>query len=332
MKPIRQLLLLGLLVSLLLVVKLGCISVNSSSYNEARFKTTQSLSVASAAAIVVRTHNGSVNIRHGEAAETSIVATLSASSQKRLDQMHVVTKQQAGGILLVTIDYPAQKSGEWEGCSFDITVPAVTQSTKVDSSNGAILLESVDGPAVLETSNAVVEVRHHSGPVNVRTSNGAVIVSDVKGPATLTTSNAVMRITDETGNVHASTSNGAVVLQQVTGEIDAHTSNATMELMQVCGRTSAQTSNGSIAFSPAANSPEPFDLHTSNATMSLKLPSSYAGRLALETSNSVIHYAGMSGVHDVSGDKNHVVMNIGNDTRESTAQTSNGAIELQFGD
>ena len=282
------------LVSLAILLHNGCVIGDSL---PAKFHQTRNTTVPGEkiGAVRVETQNGAIVVRKGAGAQTTVVAELRAETQERLDQVRVIAERKEDGGLHVAVAWPGGSPRNNESCSFDVTVPSSSSMT-ANTSNGSIELVSLDGPARLETSNGAVHVTGHHGTVRVSTSNGAVVLQDVTGDADVTTS---------TGRVEATA---------VTGSVSAHTSNGSVKLV----------------LSGAARGP--IDIGTSNGAVDLTLSKSFAGRLSLSTTNGHLSYGTIPSVHEVSADRDHVSMAVGDNSASSTVSTTNGSIDLRFAD
>ena len=169
------------------------------------------------------------------------------------------TVEQEGGTVSIRHDCPIFFGFGCEA-SFDITVPEGT-TISGRTSNGAISLDSTEGP------------------VDVTTSNGAVTLVDVSSPATLTTSNGAIGgtgLSSESLEVH--TSNGQIVLEFVEApdEVQARSSNGAIEVILPQDAppysVTTSTSNGSVV-TEVRTDPEAegtIDVATSNGDIAIR--------------------------------------------------------------
>lgn len=291
MKPTRHFYFLAALVGSLVLLKLGCVSINGGG---PRFEETRTVTVPGARAVDVRTQNGAVTVRHGESPETLVTAHLAACNKERLAEARVVVERQGEGGLLITVAWPDGKPLSNEACSFDVVVPTVTDKVDVTTSNGAVTLASLSGRARVHTSNGRIEVMNHRGPVD------------------------------------AQTSNGAIGLTNVTGDVDASTSNGRIELAAVTGRVVALTSNGAIRVALAQGAAGPLNVGTSNGAVDVTVPQGFEGKFSLGTTNGSVRFPSGAAVHDVVAGKTHAAFAIGAKGEESKVTTSNGAIDVRI--
>ncbi len=211
----------------------------------------------------VDTSNGEVAVAGVAGIETvSVTVTLRSrggtleEAQDRLDRIVYRTEQQGNRIVL---QYRSSEQDEdvrrHSGVSFDVTVPIETR-VEVDTSNGAVSVERIDGTILLDTSNGAIDVYDASGLLTADTSNGRI---------------EVVRFD---GDVHLDTSNGELWLEQVGGIIDAETSNGSVHYTGsptgVGNRI--RTSNGSITARVPADASIAFSASTSVGRIRSSLP------------------------------------------------------------
>ena len=164
-----------------------------------------------------------------------------------------------------TIEETHEVSGdtlELHGCGRNCSVAYkidVAEGVDVQgsTSNGAITLEQV-GEVDVETSNGRIELEDVDGDVEAETSNGRIEGSDLRG----------------TG-VRASTSNGAIDLELgVAQDVEARTSNGAIDLQVPAGgsyRVTTDTSNGreNVGIADDPDGRHSIDLRTSNGRITV---------------------------------------------------------------
>jgi DUF4097 and DUF4098 domain-containing protein YvlB len=234
-------------------------------------------------------------MRRADRADTAVTAHLALSSRERLDAARVRADLQNDGTLLVHVEWPGGQPRDDESCSFELTVPKST-------TNG----------------------------VTVKTSNGAIDLADLAGPARLDTSNGRIAVAAHAGGVHAATSNGAIELSNITGSADARTSNGAITLRGIAARAIAHTSNGRVLVTLAANNASAIDVQTSNGSADVTLPANYAGRMSISTSNGSIYFPKDRPLRILDFDKQHVSFQIGDSSVASSVSTSNGSVDVRM--
>jgi len=256
----------------------GCIIVvheseNASAYrHESMYKETRAITVphVRGSGIEVETANGAVTISRADRTDVRITAEIRATSRSRLEQTEVVAHRDANGMLIVGVDWADGKRGHNEACSFTIQVPEAI-GVRIRTSNGAVKIADLGGPADLDTSNGAITVRGQAGPIHARTTNGRIELTHAADAVTAETTNGSVRVelADEAaGPVIISTSNGRVDLEvgrSFAGVLDARTSNGSIRLTHMAGAiTSESRTHARIEFDDQG---ERSTIDTSNGTI-----------------------------------------------------------------
>ncbi len=177
----------------------------------------------------VVTTNGSIRVSQGSSPTVEIHAEIRARSKERLAQVQIHADPEKVNGLRIFATFPEKRLSN-EGCSFTILVHE-TQAIDLQTSNGAISLNKLQGPAHLHTSNGRIEIFDHLGPLDLSTSNGSIRVRDADGRVKAKTSNGLVDIVlreDNKGPVEVKTSNGLIRLKvgkAFEGSLFARTSN-----------------------------------------------------------------------------------------------------------
>lgn len=257
-----------------------------------------------ASPLEIRTHNGSVEIRAGESQDLIIEATIRAAGMDRLQATRVAAHCLEGGGTRVVVEWPGDHRIANEGCSMVIQAPSDRLSgTRVQTSNGRIVVIGLTGPLFADTSNGSIRITDHDGPVEAETSNGRIQIDRVRG------------------SIRLDTSNGAIAAEEVDGAVVA------------------DTSNGAITLRLAAGCSEPFNLSTSNGSVSVRLGPAFAGVVDASTSNRPVTVIGASmlegtdrrvkAVFQPTAAGSEGVVAAGAGSSRSTIRTSNGQIDLR---
>jgi DUF4097 and DUF4098 domain-containing protein YvlB len=179
----------------------------------------------------VENQNGAIDISAWDQDMVEVTGTKYASSTDRLRDLRVETSTSAGTVSVRTV----RSDPHWGngGVRYSIRVPRRTELARVQTSNGPIHIDGVEGNARVRTSNGPVRINGSKGEIDVATSNGAVDGTDLKGPATIHTSNGRIELSfDQFKNIQATTSNGAITLRLPAGasaSIQARTSNGAIQ-------------------------------------------------------------------------------------------------------
>jgi hypothetical protein len=192
--------------------------------------------------------SGPVTVR-GDAGATETVVSRTVSyrgAERTIDDTHEVS----GDTL--------ELHGCGRNCSIAYTID-VAEGVAVEgsTSNGAITLEHV-GDVDVQTNNGRIELEDVDGDVEVETSNGRIEGSDLRG-----------------SGVRASTSNGAIDLELgVAQDVEAHTSNGAVDVQVPAGgsyRVTTDTSNGreDVGIADDPDGRYSIDLRTSNGRITV---------------------------------------------------------------
>ncbi len=205
-----------------------------------------SFTVNGTATLVVNTENGKIEVNTGSDDEVRVQATL-----RGVNRIDYEVSQDGNTI---TIDVRVTK--EWwffgsAAADITITTPASTY-VEVDTSNGSVELQGMEGSGTL------------------RTSNGKIVLKDVKGAYDGTTSNGAIEIGPMEGTCVISTSNGSVDLWDVKGEVEVESSNGEIWFsgeMTVGTRSRLVTSNGKVDVELLGTPSVSLDAKTSNGVV-----------------------------------------------------------------
>lgn len=244
--------------------------------------------------IDVQSRNGSVSIvSDPTATDVAIEAVVYSKDQGRLEAINVKAERDAEGVLRVGVEWADGKPRSNDGCSFKIRLPDA-HGVNVNTSNGAVTLEGLDGDAAVDTSNGSIRVERQSGSLRADTSNGKVTVKSIAG------------------NVIADTSNGSVSIEDVAGSVVA------------------DSSNGKVSVTLAPSSPGPITIDTSNGSVEVVCGPAFAGDVTMETSNGSITLTEADGTAHKG--KGSLDATIGSGGAKSVVSTSNGSIQFRIRD
>jgi hypothetical protein len=259
-------------------------------------KATRSFETALPAAESVRvtSRNGALTLRVDPTAPagraTTAVVARGSSPPRATERAEAVTLETSmdGARLVIEPVFPdGWQSGD--GASVEITVPSL-RGAVLTTSNGAIVVQGVDGDASASTSNGRVEMAGIAGAATAQSSNGPISLREISGAAT------------------ASTSNGSVSVLEIAGPLSIRSSNGSVE------------AEGVLA---------PIEVRTSNGSVTLLLARDFAGTLELSTSNGSIEVAEELAAPRVRIDRREATIEFATPGPASTARTSNGRITVR---
>lgn len=256
--------------------------------------------------------NGSVEVRGWDKESIDIDGTKSASRKELLDQIKIDIAASADSVR-IKADRPMERRGNMS-VSFVLSVPRRVVLDRIQSTNGSVRVQDVEGNARLRSSNGSLKVSGFKGNLDATTTNGSVDLSGFTGGAVVRTSNGSIRADGVRGFLEAMTTNGSV---------DARVAEASGRPIRV------ESSNGRVVLAVESLKDTDVIANTTNSSVTLKLPSSLNARVRAATSNS-----GIESEFDVTArgsiSKNRLEGNIGSGGGPLVdVRTSNGSIRLQ---
>ena len=180
----------------------------------------------------VENFNGSVEISGWDQNTVEINGTKYADSEARLHDVRIDISNGGNWVQVKTVRPEPDHRGNM-GAKYVIHVPRQTELERVQSSNGGMRVENVNGNVTLHTSNGSVHLAGIKGNVDANSSNGSVDVRNADGSMTFKTSNGSVHALNVRGGVHATTSNGSVELElenAANSDVIASTSNGGITL------------------------------------------------------------------------------------------------------
>lgn len=229
--------------------------------------------------VSVENSNGGVEVYAWDQPKIEITGTKFASREEDLARITIDIAATPGRIQIRTVR-PTEASRRGSlGARYRIAVPRQTSLERVESSNGPVRVEGLEGEGRITTSNASVRITRHLGNVSLTTSNGPVDINEVQGTISVTTSNGPVTAAALQGHIEATTSNGPINVG-ITGTqpdkpLRLRTSNGSIELTLAArppGGVIATSSNGPITVRTAANTGFRLKAHTSNSRVQSDLP------------------------------------------------------------
>ena len=214
--------------------------------------------------------NGSVEITGWDRSSVEVSGTKYAPDSERLKEIKVDIRQD-GDRLEIRTQTPENKwpSGNY-GVRYRIHVPRQITLDQVETTNGTVTAENLDGGG------------------KIKSTNGKLIGTRLKGDYHLETTNGSVELDDASGTEHVQTTNGAIRGQLKQGNIDAHTTNGSIDLTLMNPQSEKpvrlDTTNGSIKLAMAEFHGNPVHVETTHGSVTLRLPKDVNGNLRAETS------------------------------------------------
>lgn len=268
--------------------------------------------VKSGSNVSLESFNGSIEISSWEKDEVEVNGTKYAASEDLLKQIKVEGENQ-NGTLRFRVSRPEGRWGNG-GAKLVVRVPKKVTLPSVNSSNGGIRIESIDGAIRARSSNGGIRVRSIHGALNLETSNGTIEANSVEGDLDAHTSNGAVRVEGLRGGFTARTSNGSI-----NARIDAPADGKPIKV---------RSSNGGIDLALPGYKNQEIEAESSNSSITVRLPASASAELRASTSNSSINSefpvasSGGTSKHRLEG-------KLGQGGSTIRLGTSNGSIRIQ---
>lgn len=223
--------------------------------------------------------NGGVEITGWDRDSVEVAGTKYAPDRDSLRDVKVDV-QQDGDRLVVRTETP---KGNWRGGNFGVRyrihVPRQFMLDRVETTNGAITAEDLQGGGKLKSTNGKLAFARLTGNYNAETTNGGIELTDLSGEQHLATTNGGVRGSLKQGSVEASSTNGAIDITvaqpQADRPIRVETTNGSVQLAMAEFRGNpvhAETTHGSVTLRLPEGTNATLDAHTSSAKVTSDLP------------------------------------------------------------
>ena len=183
-----------------------------------------------------QTTNGAIVIRGtvGDEIVVGIKKKVRASSEEEAEKFAdrvAVHVERAGNRIRIYVRHPDLPDHVELEVSYDIECP-FRLDLQLGTTNGAVLVEEIEGSVFGTTTNGAIEVLAAWGPFNLSSTNGDIeaelrqLTSD--GTFSTTNGSIEVKLLSGSGNLTATTTNGAVEMElpeDFSGELDASTTN-----------------------------------------------------------------------------------------------------------
>lgn len=166
-----------------------------------------------------------------------------------------------------------------------------------------------------------------STEIDLTTSNGAIVVNGIEGSGPVITSNGKIILEKVKGDHEVITSNGRIDIAEMEGNATLNTSNGRISLQDVKGAFSAVTNNGVISFNGELTDGKHL-FETTNGSVKIRLSGTPNFKLDARTSNGSIknelHLQDIS-----SSDRKHLAGTVGDGQGELVVRTTNGSVSIE---
>jgi hypothetical protein len=185
---------------------------------------------------------------------------------------------------------------------------------RLQTTNGAIDVSSVDGNISIQTRNGRISARQLSGTIDIGSTNGGIELDTLKGALTVHSSNGHITASRLDGKCDLSTSNGWIQVEGRFESLDIGSTNGAIDGRVESGsRMSSswhiRTTNGRVDLSVPTDLKANLNVDTNNGRIKLDLPVAMQGfedrglvrgtlngggpELSISTTNAGIHVRGI---------------------------------------
>lgn len=202
--------------------------------------------------VSVENSNGSVEVAGWDKDEVDISGERFAPTEDYLRQLKVDVQASDVAVRIRTVKPKGMGwRGPFGGVKYLIRVPRRTILDRIESTNGSLRVEDVQGNALLRSTNGSIKLYHSQGVHDIQTTNGGIELSTHNGDVKARTTNGTIRAEDLAGNLIAETTNGSVnarLTGPLTSPVRAETTNGSINVTfeKSAAGMNASTTNGSI--------------------------------------------------------------------------------------
>jgi len=260
--------------------------------------------------VSVENLNGSIEVAGWEKNEVDVSGERYAPTEDYLRQLKVDVQASTSAVRIRTIRPKGLGwSGPSGGVKYLIRVPKQTLLDRIESTNGSLRVEDVQGNAQLRSTNGSIKIYRAQGNFDVSTTNGSIELSAHGGDVKARSTNGGIRANDLNGGLSAETTNGSINARLAGGTstpVRLETTNGGIEV------TLAKPANGLHA-------------STSNGSITLKLPTDLKASIRANSGSAVSSDFAVQG--DVEKKRIRGTINGGGPLYE--LETNNGRIRLE---
>lgn len=186
----------------------------------------KSFSVSGNVELVVKTHDGAIEVTSWDQPTVALIIERRASSQPEAERLKVAT-QQTGNRLVIEAVQP-DLTGipfRWhQGGSVRFILQVPRQSSlNASSGDGAISVAGIAGRVDLHSGDGAVAAADLGGDASITSGDGAVAAENIAGALTITTGDGAVQVAGAPRTLRAHTGDGAVNVDVTANPVGAGT-------------------------------------------------------------------------------------------------------------
>ena len=256
--------------------------------------------------------NGSVQVSGWDRNTIDISGTKYAPDDAGLSQIQVKASVHGSNATIETITPQHSWHGSY-GVSYVIHVPRKIVLEHLQTTNGSVSVEDVQGGGKVISTNGHIALHSATGDYTVQTTNGPIDLDECSGAFRAQSTNGSIKGDLAAGSISAGTTNGPV--------------NFRIEKPQDGQNIRATSTNGSVTLAMAEFHDNTIHADTTNGSITLRMPEKINAEIDAHTNSSVKCDLPVTVTGEVS--KHHLAGKIGQGGPLISAQTSNGSIHLE---
>ena len=257
--------------------------------------------------------NGSVEITGWDRNTIDVSGTKFASSEDRLRDVHIKVDVSGNTASIVT-ESPGNFLHGSYGARYTIRVPREITLGRVQTTNGSVSAEDLQGGGHVESTNGRISMARDSGDYRIQTTNGSVQFEECTGIERAETTN---------GSINGRVREGAVDARSTNGSIDV-----TIEKPRDNQAIRTSTVNGHIMLALTEFHANPVNAETTHGGVTLRLPANTDARVSVEsTLSSITSEIALKSTEEMS--KHRLAGLLGNGGPLISASTTTGSIRLE---
>ena len=261
--------------------------------------------------------NGSLEVTGWDRNTVDVSGTKYAPEREALRDVKVEINQ-SGDTLDVRTRTPERGGGWWHGGGYGVRyrihVPRRFLLDRVETTNGAITVEDLEGGGYVKSTNGKLSFVRTSGDYHLETTNGAIELEDCAGVERAETTN---------GSVRARLKNGTLEARSTNGGIDVRVSKP-----QDGKSIRLSTTNGGVNLAMEEFHGNPIRIETTHGGITVRLPENANANVDARTnvggvsSDLALSSSEQRGKHELRG-------RIGSGGPEIELSTSTGGIHIE---
>jgi len=229
--------------------------------------------------------------------------------------------------MLLAVQVPSGVAVELNAASADLGSAGVSNSQRLETASGDIVVESPGGPVTIETASGDI---HVSGgrKLEVQSVSGDVRIQDVTGFLSVGTTSGDVRVDGAGDSIRIETVSGDIVVERAPRGAWVSTASGEIELNHVAGRLFAESVSADIRATLAAPVRET-RIESSSGDVKLGLASNAACLVEMRTSSGELQVDVPSQTRNVS--RRRVTAVVRGGTTPVTIETVSGSILVTRG-